>query len=50
MNLVKIATDAVERVSMPDAVARFGISMLVGRTGRRLAVAAGEGNTSSPAP
>jgi cyclopropane-fatty-acyl-phospholipid synthase len=37
MSLVAAATAAVERLPLPDAVTRFGISTLVGRTRRRLA-------------
>jgi cyclopropane-fatty-acyl-phospholipid synthase len=36
MNLVAVATGAVERLPIPDALTRAGIAMLVGRTGRRL--------------
>ena len=38
MNLIEAATGAVERLPLPDSIARVGISALVGRTGRRLAV------------
>ena len=37
MNLIAAATGAVERLPLPDALTRAGISALVGRTGRRLA-------------
>ena len=36
MSLIEAATGAVERLPVPDAVARAGIAFLVGRTGRRL--------------
>ena len=36
MNLVTAATNAVERMALPDAVTRAGIAFLVGRTARRL--------------
>ncbi len=44
MSLIEAATGAVERLPLPDAMSRAGISLLVGRTGRRLArgEAAGE--------
>jgi cyclopropane-fatty-acyl-phospholipid synthase len=37
MTLIEAATGAVERLPVPDAIARAGISLLVGRTGRHLA-------------
>jgi cyclopropane-fatty-acyl-phospholipid synthase len=42
MSLIEAATGAVERLPVPDALARAGISFLVGRTGRRLAGAGAE--------
>ena len=36
MNLVAVATGAVERVKLPDRITRAGIAFLVDRTGRRL--------------
>jgi cyclopropane-fatty-acyl-phospholipid synthase len=37
MSLIEAATGAVERLPLPDPIARAGISFLVGRTNRRLA-------------
>ena len=37
MNMIKLATHAIERAPMPDALARLGIRALVARTDRRLA-------------
>lgn len=39
MKLAALATTAADRVSLPDAVTRYGIAALVGRTGRALAEA-----------
>lgn len=36
MKLIAATTSAVERLPLPDAITRAGISMLVGRTSRRL--------------
>ena len=37
MNLVSLGTAAVERMALPDAITRAGVSFLVGRTARRMA-------------
>ncbi len=39
MSLIEAATRAVETLPLPDSVTRLGISLLVGRTRRKLAVA-----------
>jgi cyclopropane-fatty-acyl-phospholipid synthase len=39
MNLIAAATRTVERLSLPDAVTKFGIHVLVDKTRRRLAAA-----------
>ena len=41
MNLVAAATNAIERLPMPDGLTRAGIAALVGRTSRKLARAPG---------
>ncbi len=41
MNLVAAAASAIERLPMPDSLARAGIAALVGRTSRKLAQAPG---------
>lgn len=39
MSLAEVAIQAAERAPLPDALTRFGVSYLVGRTRRRLATA-----------
>jgi cyclopropane-fatty-acyl-phospholipid synthase len=41
MNLVSFGTAAVERIQLPDPVTRAGVSFLVGRTARRMAMQTG---------
>jgi cyclopropane-fatty-acyl-phospholipid synthase len=40
MNLIAVATSAVEHMPLPDALARAGIAAMVGRTSRKLAALA----------
>ena len=40
MNMIATATSMLERVPVPDALLRFGIEQLVGRTHRRISVVA----------